>query len=126
MNLLLNRWLLGFVGLATAGFIAYWYVSITQAEIKALRLSEERYKAVAEQNNVLAQHNKEQYILLLQQREKEQEALVLLQQRVKEKQQQAVEKERSVIEYVYKLPEGFEKQCLNMVVPDDIGRVQQH
>jgi hypothetical protein len=35
-------------------------------------------------------------------------------------------KEKEVVRYVERLPEGFEKQCLNMFVPANISRVQNN
>ncbi len=121
----LNKYVLYAIGSVLGLLLCYGYVSITQAEITSLRASEALYKAQAEANASVATQNAKEYALLLEQRKQEQEIVLKLQKQIKEQQEIVVQKEKETIRYVSELPDGFEKQCFNMVVPDNVGRVRQ-
>ena len=114
------------LGAATIVLATLGYINVLRSDNKALEVSVERYKLMSEHNasiandnaRLLAEHDKD-YSLLFNQYAKLQQDIL-----IKEKEQQI--KEIEVVKYVNTLPEGFEKQCLNMSVPTSIGRMQNH
>ena len=121
----MNRVLVYALGLILSASIAYWYVSTTQAEIKALSASVELYKQSSEANAKVANDNAESYKESNLRYKREQEIALSLQKKIKSIESQQSVEEKSVVKYVETLPEGFERSCLNMPVNVSIGRVQQ-
>lgn len=112
-------------GLLALG-ITLGYISVLRSDNKALEASLQSYKQQLEMVSTTANKN----AALLVRREEEyqqlQQMLVLLQAKINVSKTKIIEHEKEVIKYVERLPEGFEKQCLNMHVPDAIGRVQDN
>lgn len=107
--------------LATLG-----YINILRSDNKALEASVERYKLMSEHNASVANDNAK---LLLQQQNDYQQLFFNykeLMNNIDIQNKNQLTKEKEVVRYVERLPEGFEKQCLNMFVPADIGRVQNN
>ena len=121
----IHKWIIMALAALTIVLGAYWYVSTTQAEIKKLKLSEERYKSMAEQNAAIANNNVAAYQRQLEINKTEQQTILSLQKKIGEVSKEQTSKEVEVTKYVATLPEGFEKSCLDMVVNPAIGRLQQ-
>lgn len=125
MNFMISP-ILKLVVVATIALSLLGYINVLRSDNKALEASVERYKHDAENNTSIANQNAE----LLKEQHSEYEQLFLqyelLQKEITEQTQKQHIKEKEVVRYVEHLPEGFEKQCLNMSVPTSIGRVQIH
>ncbi len=90
-----------------------------EASVERLKLTSEHYTSVANQNAELLKEQQEDYEQLMLQYES-------LQKQIADVSNHQQIKEKEVVKYVSQLPEGFEKQCLNMSVPAGIGRVQNN
>jgi hypothetical protein len=91
-----------------------------------LEASVERYKLMSEHNASVANDNAK---LLLQQQNDYQQLFSNykeLMDNIDIQNKNQLTKEKEVVRYVERLPEGFEKQCLNMFVPANISRVQNN
>lgn len=122
MNAMLLKLLGGFLCVA----IAWGYISVLRSDNKALQTSLDAYKQ--ELNHVYGVANDNAKLLKIRDEayERQQQTILALQAQLSVLNVKIVEKEKEVIKYVERLPEGFEKQCLNMSVPAAIGRVQDN
>ena len=114
------------LGVATIVLATLGYINILRSDNKALEVSVERYKLMSEHNASVANDNAK---LLLQQQNDYQQLFSNykeLMNNIDIQNKNQLTKEKEVVRYVERLPEGFEKQCLNMFVPADIGRVQNN
>lgn len=114
------------LGVATIVLATLGYINILRSDNKALEASVERYKLMSEHNASVANDNAK---LLLQQQNDYQQLFSNykeLMNNIDIQNKNQLTKEKEVVRYVERLPEGFEKQCLNMFVPADIGRVQNN
>lgn len=117
--------ILKYVGLAVAAFLLVGYIYVLRADNNALEASVELYKYEAQNNALVAKQNAQ---IIINQKLAYQDVvdnLVELEDQVDELKSKQHTTEIEVVKYVSQLPEGFEKQCLNMPVPSAIGRVQK-
>jgi hypothetical protein len=97
------------------------YVKVLVNENNGLKASVELYKQQALSNAVVAEHNKSAYIELQSRINIQNQKLTTLYDEISKLKEVNHIKEREIIKYVESLPEGFEKSCLNMRVPNNIG-----
>ena len=102
------------------------YIKVLRSDNEALQATVTQYKLVADNNANLANANsdllqkqKQDYMTLFSQYQSLNKEIAVIDKK-------QLTKEKEVIRYVERLPEGFEKQCLNMPVPDSIGRLQNN
>ncbi len=101
------------------------YIYVLRADNSALEASVELYKHEAQNNALIANQNAQ---IVISQKLAYQDVvnnLVELEDEVDKLKSKQHTTEIEVVKYVSQLPEGFEKQCLNMPVPDVIGRLQK-
>lgn len=96
------------------------YIKVLLSENKALEASIEGYKLQSEHNAQVAAQNANQYLELEARTNKQNQRLVELQSEIDKLNVKTVGNEKEIIKYVEKLPEGFERSCLNMSVSDAI------
>lgn len=117
--------ILKYVGLAVGVLSLVAYIYVLRADNSALETSVELYKREAQNNALVANQNAQ---IIISQKLAYQDVvdnLVELEDQVDELKSKQHTTEIEVVKYVSQLPEGFEKQCLNMSVPSIIGRVQK-
>ena len=117
--------ILKYVGMATAALLLVGYIYVLRVDNSALETSVELYKREAQNNALVANQNAQ---IIINQKLAYQDVvdnLVELEDQVDELKSKQHTTEIEVVKYVSQLPEGFEKQCLNMPVPSAIGRVQK-
>lgn len=117
--------ILKYVGMAVGVLSLIAYIYVLRADNSALEASVELYKHEAQNNALIANQNAQ---IIINQKLAYQDVvdnLVELEDQVDKLKSKQHTNEIEVVKYVSQLPEGFEKQCLNMSVPNAIGRVQE-
>lgn len=117
--------ILKYIGMAVGVLSLVAYIYVLRADNSALEASVELYKHEAQNNALVANQNAQ---IIISQKLAYQDVvdnLVELEDQVDELKSKQHTTEIEVVKYVSQLPEGFEKQCLNMPVPSIIGRVQK-
>lgn len=121
----INTTLLKYAGLAISALLLLSYIYVLRADNNALEASVEMYKHEAQHNALIANQNSEALARQKASYEDLMNTLIQLEDEVAEAKSKQNTKEIEVVKYVSQLPEGFEKQCLNMPVPAVVGRMQK-
>ena len=122
---MLTNTLYKLLGVSVIALSLFGYIYVLRADNSALEASVELYKYEAQNNALVANQNAQ---IIINQKLAYQDVvdnLVELEDQVDELKSKQHTTEIEVVKYVSQLPEGFEKQCLNMSVPAVIGRVQK-
>lgn len=117
--------ILKYVGMAVGVLSLIAYIYVLRADNSALEASVELYKHEAQNNALIANQNAQTIINQKLAYQDVVDNLVELEDEVDKLKSKQHTTEIEVVKYVSQLPEGFEKQCLNMSVPNVIGRVQK-
>ena len=125
MNFVISP-ILKLVAAATIALSVLAYINVLRSDNEALQVSVERYKHDAEHNAQVAKNNADLFLKQEAEYQSLFEQYTALNKEVKKIDDKQQIKEKEVVRYVERLPEGFEKQCLNMPVPASIGRVQNN
>ncbi len=117
--------ILKYVGMVVGVLALVSYIYVLRTDNSALEASVELYKHEAQNNALIANQNAQTIINQKLAYRDVVNNLVELEDEVDKLKSKQHTTEIEVVKYVSQLPEGFEKQCLNMPVPSAIGRVQK-
>ncbi len=97
------------------------YMKVLVNKNNSLETAVELYKQQAFTNANIAEQNTKAYIQLQARTDFQNQQLTILHDEINKLKEVNHIKEKEIIKYVESLPEGFEKSCLNMLVPSNLS-----